>query len=270
MVPALSGRLAERTALSPFALTLERGELPEVFSTSDRHQHVVIRTGAFDLVEASADARRSFVNLFEDLLAGLDVRIQLAVASRLSSGAECADPRLAGFLRDRAETHPSYHRTVHIVLSDSGRQIDRIASRWHGIRGHPDVTTPEYTTAVSLLRHADGALGQLRAMGLHPRLLAGIDLDRFLARQVPIPIWQPEADCTWAERPDALDLDGTLYRTFFIQGYPGSDLLPGWLGPLLDLPAEFDLSLHAFKVAPASALRMSEHQDSRPASHKDV
>lgn len=256
IVPALARRLAERTALSPFAVTLERHPQPEVFTTSDRHQHVVIRTGAFDLVEASADARRSFVNLFEDLLAGLDVRIQLLVASRLSSGAECADPRLAGFLRDRADSHPSYQRAVHIVLSDSGRQIDRIAARWRGIRGHPDVRSPEQTTAESLLRHAEGALGQLRAMGLHPRVLTGIDLDRFLAAQVPRPIWQPDADCTWAERPDALELDATLYRTYFMQGYPGSDLLPGWLGPLLDLPAEFDLSVHAFKVTPASALRM--------------
>src|SRR5207245_72634 len=39
-------------------------------------------------------------------------------------------------------------------------------------------------------------------------------------------------------------------------GSPGSDLLPGWLGPLLDLPAEFAPSVHAFKVNPATALRM--------------
>jgi hypothetical protein len=93
-------------------------------------------------------------------------------------------------------------------------------------------------------------------MGLQPRVLRGIELGRFLAGQVPRPIWQPGADCAWAEHPDALELDGSLYRTYFVAAYPGSDLLPGWLGPLLDLPAEFDLSVHAFKVNPATALRM--------------
>jgi hypothetical protein len=81
-------------------------------------------------------------------------------------------------------------------------------------------------------------------------------LDRFLAAEVPRLIWQSNADCTWAEHRHALEMESTFHRTYFMAGYPGSDLLPGWLGPLLDLPAEFDLSVHAFKVAPASALRM--------------
>src|SRR5258708_32185741 len=109
----------ERTAPSPFSLVVEPREHPAVFSTSDQHQHVVIRTGAFDLIEASPEKRVRFVSLFEDLLSALDVRIQLHVASRLSSGEACAASRLARFLGERAGTDPSYERTVDLVLSDT-------------------------------------------------------------------------------------------------------------------------------------------------------
>src|SRR5258708_16898704 len=129
MLPAPVRKQLERTAPSPFSMVVELGEHPAVFSTSDQHQHVVIRTGAFDLIEASPDKRVRFVSLFEDLLSTLDVRIQLHVASRLSSGEACADTRLARYLGERALTNPSYERTVHLVLSDAPPQLDRLAAR---------------------------------------------------------------------------------------------------------------------------------------------
>ncbi|HXA42232.1 MAG TPA: DUF87 domain-containing protein [Candidatus Solibacter sp.] len=246
----------QRTAPSPFSLMVEPGQHPAVFSTSDQHQHVVIRTGAFDLIEASPEKRGRFVSLFEDLLSALDVRIQLHVASRLSSGETCADSRLARYLGERALTNPSYERSVHLVLSDTPPQIDRLAARWHRMRGNVVATTPDAAIAEALLRQADGAISQLRGMGLHPLLLEGMALHRFLDLQVPHPLTRPEVAYDWSESPDELDLDGVLHRTYLLNGYPGAELLPGWLGPLLDLPAEFDLSVHAFKVTPASAMRM--------------
>src|SRR5258708_16516011 len=136
-------RQLERSAPSPFPLVVEPGEHPAVFATSDQHQHVVIRTGAFDLIEASPDKRGRFVSLFEDLLSALDVRIQLHVASRLSSGEACADSRLARYLGERAITNPSYERTVHLVLSDPPPHIERPAAPWHRLRGTVVATTPD-------------------------------------------------------------------------------------------------------------------------------
>jgi hypothetical protein len=229
---------------------------PATFSTADGSQHVVIRTGAFDLVEAAPDSRRRFVNLFEDLLAGLDIRFQVHVTSRAHAGADCPDPRLAEFLRDRALQHPTFRRTVHLILSDAAPRIDLLSARWRRLRGRPQARLPDIATIESLLLQAEGAADQLRAMGLQPHLVEGSDLDAFLEAFVPPILTGPQAAPGWVERPEALDLDGNLYRTYFLDGYPGSELLPGWLGPLVDLPAEYDLSLHAFKVAPASALRM--------------
>src|SRR5258708_11276930 len=168
MLPARVRKQLERTAASPFSMVVELGEHPAVFSTSDQHQHVVIRTGAFDLIEASPDKRVRFVSLFEDLVSTLDVRIQLHVASRLASGEACADPRLARYLGERALTSPSYERTVHLVLSDAPPQIDRLAARWHRMRGNVVATTPDAAVAEALLRQADGAINQLRGMGFPP------------------------------------------------------------------------------------------------------
>ena len=256
MLPGLVSRRLDRSAASPFGLVVEPDQLPDVFSTGDQHKHVVIRTGAFDLVEASPDNRRRFVGLFDDLLSALDVRIQLHVSSRLSSGNDCADLRVADYLRERAATHPSYERAVHIVLSDTAPQFDRLAARWRTIRGDHPTKTADSVVAESLLRQADGAMGQLRAMSLQPRLLRGMEQHRFLDGHLPHVLTRSDVSCDWTECPSHLELDGLLHRTYFLNGYPGADLLPGWLGQLLDLPAEFDLSVHAFKVAPASALRI--------------
>src|SRR3979411_2034784 len=126
-----------RTSASPFPVyvDLEAGLHPAVFATSDGQQHVVIRTGSFDLVEASPEARRRFVNLFEDMLAALHLLFQVHVGSRRCGGTECAAPRLAQFLRARMLEKPSFQRTVHLVLSDSAAQIERLSARRQKITG---------------------------------------------------------------------------------------------------------------------------------------
>lgn len=195
------------------------------------------------------------MNLFEDMLAALDLRFQVHVGSRRCDGTECADPRLAQFLRARMLEKPSFQRTVHLVLSDSAAQIERLSARWHTIRGRPAPRPPEVATTEALLLQVEAASSQLRVMGLRPQLLEGASLTTFLGLHLPVPPAQVGA-VAWTEGRHALELDGRLHRTYFLDSYPGAELLPGWLGPLLDLPCEFDLSIHAYKVAPSNALRM--------------
>jgi hypothetical protein len=216
----------------------------------------VIRTGALDLVEASPEARRRFVNLFEDMLGALDVRFQVHVGSRRCDGTECADPRLAEYLRVRAIEKPSFQRTVHLVLSDSAAQIDRLNARWQALRGRAGAPAWAQATTEDLLLQAEAASAQLRAMGVRPSLLQGVDLQNFLTHNLPNNRVSQIGALAWTERRDVLELDGRLCRTYFLDGYPGLELMPGWLGPLLDLPCEFELSIHAYKVAASSALRM--------------
>jgi hypothetical protein len=190
------------------------------------------------------------------MLAALDVRFQVHVSSRRCDGTECADPRLAEYLRVRAIAKPSFARTVHLVLSDSAAQIDRLTARWQALRGRQGAPLWELATTDDLLLQAEAASAQLRAMGVRPQLLGGRDLSDFLNLHWPARCMSPLATLPWAERRDVLEIDGRLYRTYFLDGYPGAELMPGWLGPLLDLPCEFELSIHAYKVAPTSALRM--------------
>src|ERR1700694_2046778 len=134
-----------RTSVSPFDIDLRCGTHPAVFDTNGTH-HVVISTGGFDLIEAAPDSRRRFVNLFEDMLAALEIRFQIHVSSRIRSAADCTDPRLAEFLRQRVVDNPTFQRRVHIILSDAPPRIDLINARWSRLRGRRQAGAPNAVT----------------------------------------------------------------------------------------------------------------------------
>jgi hypothetical protein len=257
---AMAARLADatvrRTSPSPFPLTLRRGDHPSVFTTDEADRHVVVRTGTLDLLEAPTDTRRRQVDMFEDLLAALDGRFQLLVVSRPDDASPRADERLGRWLRERASEHPAHRREAFLVLSDSEPQIVRLADRWRKIRGVAGGGGGEGESIDDLLRQAMGAVEHLRAMGLAPQLLEGRALDRFLDDHLPAALSRPLTKSDWTETPRWLKLEGRFYRTYFMDAYPGVDLAGGWLGHLIDLPLEYDLAIHGFKVPAASAMRL--------------
>lgn len=235
---------------------MRRGDHPAVFTTGEGDRHVVIRTGTLDLLEAPPDARRRQVDMFEDMLAALDGRFQLLVVSRPGDMGAGADERLGRWLSDRAAAHPTHRREAYLVLSDSEAQIVHLAERWRTMRSLAQPGDADGESFADLLRQAGGAVEQLRAMGLAPRLLEGRALDRFLDDHLPAALSRPPAESAWVETHRWLELDRRLYRTYFVDAYPGVDLAGGWLGHLIDLPLEYDLSVHGFKVPAASALRL--------------
>ncbi|MDP9326077.1 MAG: hypothetical protein M3O87_06025, partial [Candidatus Dormibacteraeota bacterium] len=254
--PALARIAGTRVAASPFAIDLDRGDDGATFSTGGVNRHVVIRTGTLDLLEAPTEVRRRQVDMFEDLLAGLEARFQVLVTSRATGAVRPRDPRFTDWLKERAREHPSFARRVHLVLSDAAPGIERLGDRWRAMRNRPARAGPGVDGSADLLRQAEGAVQVLRTMGLAPALLAGRELDRFIDAHLPAMMVRPGAASDWLETARYLQLDDRLHRTFFLDAYPGTELAAGWLGHLLELPAEYDLAIHGFKVPAASVMRL--------------
>ena len=252
----LARAAAGRAAPSPYVVEVDRSDSGASFVTDGVNRHVVIRTGTLDLLEVSPEVGRRQVDMFEDLLAGLDARFQLLVTSRTSAAVSRRDPRLSDWLAERSREHPSHTRRVYLVLSDAAPGIERLTDRWRAIRRLPPRDGPAAVDPADLLRQAAGAVQLFRAMGLAPSLVEGRALDRFLDEHLPALMARAGVAADWLESPGHLDLDGRRYRTYFIDAYPGTELTAGWFGHLLDLPAEYDLSIHGFKVPAASVMRL--------------
>jgi hypothetical protein len=227
--------------------------VPNIYRTDDGTCHVAIRTGAFDLLEAAEEGRRRKVDAYEDLLLGLESHLQVIISSRRAAGAAARSGRLREYLAARSIERPHYSRRVHLVLSQGRRDIEVIASRLRSKLGRGLGQAPDPGPA--LLRHAEGIVLRLRALGIGAGVLDGPDLERYLGAELPAGLTQDGTLTDWEERADVLRLDGVSYRTYFLDAYPGFDLSGGWLGSLVDIPAEYDLSLHLVKVPTIAALR---------------
>jgi hypothetical protein len=252
----LAEAAAGRTAASPFSIGVDRTDSAATFTTDGANRHAVIRTGTLDLLEASPEIRQRQVNMFEDLLAGLDARFQVLVTSRPSASVAGADPRLADWLDERSRERPSFARRVYIILSDAAPQIARLGDRWRALRGIATSADAGVIDAADLLRQADGAVGHLRTMGLQPALLEGRELDRFLDQHLPSLLARQGSECEWQETAGWLRLEDQFFRSYFVDAYPGTELVAGWFGNLLDLPAAYDIAIHGFQVPVASAMRL--------------
>ena len=225
-----------------------RGSHAALFGTSGGELHCVIATGTHDLVEAAPEVRQRRVNAFEDMLAGLGVRFQVLLTSRLASAIRIGSPRLDGFAEELAARRPAYAREAHIVLSDGPSELDRLRMRL-GPRRAPATETGE-----NLLREAAATIAGLGGVGVDGRLLDSLSLDRFLDASLPACIARG-TDCEWDEAPDRLRLDGLLRRGYFLDAFPGVALEPGWLGTLIDIQGEYDLYIHGMRVPAPAALR---------------
>jgi hypothetical protein len=243
----------DRTAPRPFNLELRRTDHAAVFATGP-NLHAVVETAAYDLLEAAPDTRRRRVEAFEDLLLGLDVAWQIRVTSRRITERLSRDRRLNDYLAERALREPVYARTVHFILTSTQSEIERLSAMLRRLRGEGKERSAD-ADSVELLRQVDGLTAGLRGMNLNPRLLSGHELDLFLHGNLPAAVTSASSPCDWREEPNLLVLDGECSCTLFLDAYPGLELDAGWLGPLIDLPIEYDLAIHGFKVPVASAIR---------------
>jgi hypothetical protein len=238
----------------PLRLALQRGDEPSVFTTNGVNRHCVVTTGTFDLLEAAPEARRRQVSLFGELLAGLEGRFQLHVRSRPAGVVLSTRPAVAAFLAASAAP-PAFRRDVSLVLSDGTPLVTRLAGRWEALRRALSVSQLPDGSSRAVRAEADATVRALTLMGLSPLLLEGRNLDRYLDDRIPHCVSRG-AQADWLEDANILRLDGRLSRTYIVDGYPGLELEAGWLGPLLETPASYDLAVHGFRVPAGSAMRV--------------
>jgi hypothetical protein len=223
----------------------------------------VIRTGELNLLEASREETSRYHRAFIDLLNSLTAPLQIWFHSTRVSDVPPSAVRNDGGLSDRAgawraetddflrgqlETQPVYQRRVHLVIqphpeviAPPGRGfVERLVRRGSG-RGYDGLRTPDEAQSADLERQAGILIGQLGRLGVDARRLSSVELEELVAR-----LGGEEAG--WEQTPGWFRASARYYRAFHLFGFPGGDLEPGWLAPLLSHPTEMQVSIHISPV----------------------
>jgi hypothetical protein len=230
----------------------------------------VVHTGSLNFCSASAEQQQRTIRGFRDLLHAQNGPLQLCIRSERvppmsvphRDRDEFADDRayLRGLTDEFIASHlaemPVYRRTISLVLSPAPETMgafDRILHR--GARGQPRSEQPFEQP----LRHrAHAAVEHLRQMGIDSRVLDDRDLSS-LWGAVHAPAAGGPASAL-RPLPTSVTQGTRCYTTFAVDRYPGSDLEPGWLLPLLSFPAEFAIGIHIVPLDSERVVHLLHHK----------
>ncbi len=264
----------EIEAIENDCVRLHGGRLRAVLSTTD-----------LNFLDASDDERARSVRGFADLLNSLTGPLQLWFRSQrmLPSGTSYSptDPsdgvgawRAATqqFIDTQLERRPIYKRSVALVLQPTHAGLPvrnlslpgRIAGRWvapvHSMR------TPQEREWVDLERQTQSVTDHLARFGLRAQRLMtpalGSLFSALYGRPAPVGAnWQPSHGRTGSfHAPSWFRVGQAYYRTFQLLAFPGGDLEPGWLAPLIDHAGDLQISLH---ITPVESDRVIGYLNSR-------
>jgi len=212
----------------------------------------ILATTGMNFLEASDEEQarscRAFADLLNSLLAPLQIWFR---ATRLRAGdvptrppARTASTRAAAwrreterFIRGQLDARRIYRRSVHLV----------VAPRADSASGHP----AEERQRLELTRQAHELLELLARLGVRGRRLGTEELQALYAElyggeAAPAGSLQPNG---WTLAPSWFQVSDRYHRSFRLLAYPGGDLEPGWLAPLLAQPQDLQVSVHITPVA---------------------
>jgi len=233
----------------------------------------VVATTSLNFVSLPPEQQVRTVLAFRDLLQAEGGPLQLYVRSRRIPAGDPSEPDPAAFRDQRSylaamtqsfitahlrET-AVYARDVFIVLSP--QEIGR--SMWHlwlDRRDHQSVPKDTFANRdiVHLRERAQALCGQLQHMGIAGRVLQDEDLEQLRAElyqhlngAVPL---------VFRHRPASVELQGRHYSSFVVDHYPGGEVEPGWLQPLLCFPGELHVGIHLIPLETDRMLHFLHHK----------
>jgi hypothetical protein len=203
------------------------------------------------------------VQAFRDLLHAQSGPLQLYLRIRRVRTHDAAEPQQAAFptyagylgalTRNFIDAHlrdtPVYQREVSVILSpvNPGRPLLRSwLFRFDRSNDQPRFTASDLGKP---LRHrAQALLEQLRRIGINGRLLDDRALSTLVAELYGSRHTDPGdrslGPQTFAHRADSVEIDGRYYASFVVNRYPGEEVEPGWLLPLLSFKGELHAGIH--------------------------
>jgi uncharacterized protein DUF87 len=219
---------------------------------------------------ASLEQQQRMIRAFRDLLHAQNGPVQLHIRSERVQPATVAhrdrqefpdEPTYLRYLTDEfiashlAET-PVYRRTFSLVLSPSQETVGPLARIMQ--RAGPELPSANESHAQSLQLRARSAVEHLRQMGLDSHVLDDAALTTLwesvhtLKSGAPTTAFRPQ--------PSSLTYRDRCYTSFAVDRYPGSDLEPGWLLPLLTFPGEFTVAIHIVPLDSERVVELLHHK----------
>jgi len=235
---------------------------------------VVVRTSSLSYQNASPEQQARTVHGFRELLQAQTGPFQLYLRSRRKVPGDTAepDPRqfpdkrnyLSALTRSFIATHladtPVFERDTFVVLAPGQRH--GLLRSWVFRFREKKSDQPEYVavdSGVPLRDRARELIEHLRRMGITGRQLndeelAALATELYL-RPAPGPIRSGEL-----QRAGSVEVSGRHYASFVVDRYPGEEVEPGWLLPLLSFKGEIHVGIHVVPLETDRMLALLRHK----------
>jgi len=253
-----------------------RGGMIHLRSGSPR---AILATSSLNFDGLAPEHQLRAVQAFRDLLHAQSGPLQLYLRiRRVPAGkADEPDPRafpdrqtyLAAMTRSFINAHlqdaPVYQREIYIVLApfESGRQMLRSwLFRFDRSKDDPRLVASDLGTP--LANRARSLLEPLRRIGIKGQVLDDHALSMLLAdlygegRKPGLELSTVRQ--VFAHRADNVEVRGRHYASFVVSRYPGEEISPGWLLPLLSFKGELHVGIHILPLETDRMLTVLHHR----------
>jgi hypothetical protein len=239
---------------------------------------VVVGTSSLNFQGLAPEQQLRSVQAFRDLLHAQSGPLQLYLRIRRVPAGDATEPDPAtfpdrptylgaltrSFINAHLQDTPVYQRETFVVLgpADPGRQLLRSwLFRFDRSNDQPRFIATDLGTP---LRNRAGALAeQLRRIGVKGRSLDDAALSTLLAELYGRGRSSARASAprqAFAHRADNVEIDGRYYASFVVNRYPGEEVEPGWLLPLLSFKGELHAGIHILPLETDRMLTILDHR----------
>ena len=240
---------------------------------------VIVATSSLNFQGLAPEQQLRSIQAFRDLLHAQSGPLQLYLRIRRVVAQDATEPDEAAFPDRRAylgaltrsfinahlQDTPVYQREIFVILGpvDAGRQLLRSwLFRFDRSSDQPRFVAADLGTPLRNRAHA--LLEQLRRIGVKGQLLGDRALETLLAelygRGHPDGGDAGARHQAVAHRADSVEIDGRHYASFVVNRYPGEEVEPGWLLPLLSFKGELHAAIHILPLETDRMLTLLHHR----------
>ena len=234
---------------------------------------MVVRTSSLNFAGLAPEQQLRAVQAFRELLHAQGGPLQLYVRVRRVPPGDATEPAperyadrraylgalTTSFVHAHLAETPVYQRDVYVVLgsTDGPRSLLRSWSfRFDRSNDRPARVATDLGRP--LQQRAQTLIDQLRQIGLKAQVVGDTDLTTLFNE-----LYRRGLDASVApykHRANCVQLSGRYYASFVVDRYPGEEVEPGWLLPLLNFSGELHAGIHILPLETDRTLARLHHR----------
>ena len=239
----------------------------------------IVATSSLNFQAMAPEQQSRSIQAFRDLLHAQDGPLQLYLRVRRVPAEDATEPDatvfpdrrayLAALTRSFINTHlqdtPIYQREIFVVLGhvESARPLLR-SWLFRFDRTSEQARLVAADSGTPLRNRAQSLLESLRRMGVKGRVLDDPALTKLLAHLYGHRHAEESSAAArhqgYADRADYVQINGRFYASFVVNRYPGEEVEPGWLLPLLSFKGELHAAIHILPLETDRMLTLLHHR----------